>query len=238
MPQDQRAREHTEYVLSKDDYARIIDRFPEGDSFHLSLLVPYHIGTRISETFAIDLSRDVDFEKHTITIRNQMLKVLRTWYLKNPKYDSMRTVPIGETLEKALKAEITRQKKNRLRYGSSYLRTYLLPDRSLVQLRADIPAPYTELMPLCVKDNGALMTPDSFKYCARVIHYELGNPLFHSHSLRHTHGTILAECGVNPRTVMERLGHKDIETTLQTYTFNTAAMQQNAVDAFERSLHA
>ena len=44
---------------------------------------------------------------------------------------------------------------------------------------------------------------------------------------------ILAEGGVNPKTVMKRLGHKDIKTTLQTYTFNTETMQQKAVDVFE-----
>ena len=42
--------------------------------------------------------------------------------------------------------------------------------------------------------------------------------------------------GVNPKTVMERLGHKNIETTLQTYTFNTEVMQQTAVDVFEKAL--
>ena len=89
---------------------------------------------------------------------------------------------------------------------------------------------------MCDKENGALLTPDSFKYCARIIHYELNNPLFHAHCLRHTHGTILAENGVNPKTVMERLGHKDITTTLQTYTFNTDAMQQTAVDVFENAI--
>lgn len=60
----------------------------------------------------------------------------------------------------------------------------------------------------------------------------------YAHCLRHTHGTILAEGGVNPKTVMERLGHKNIETTLQTYTFNTEVMQQFAVDVFEKSLQA
>ena len=89
-----------------------------------------------------------------------------------------------------------------------------------------------------MKDTGELVTPDSFKYCARVIHYELGNTLFHSHCLRHTHGTSLVENGVNPKTVMERLVHKDITTTLQTYIFNTDVMQQTAVDIFEKSLHA
>lgn len=37
---------------------------------------------------------------------------------------------------------------------------------------------------------------------------------------------------------MERLGHKDIKTTLQTYTFNTDVMQNTAVDIFEQSLQA
>ena len=66
--------------------------------------------------------------------------------------------------------------------------------------------------------------------------YELGNHLFHTHCLRHTHGTILAEGSVNPKTVMERLGHKDITTTLQTYTFNTENMQQFAVEVFEKKI--
>ena len=45
-----------------------------------------------------------------------------------------------------------------------------------------------------------------------------------------------AENSVNPKTVMERLGHKDIKTTLQTYTFNTEVMQQFAVDVFEKAM--
>ena len=80
------------------------------------------------------------------------------------------------------------------------------------------------------------MTPNSFKYCARIIHNELNNPLFHSHCLRHTHGTILAENGVNPKAIMERLGHKDIKTTMNTYVFNTDKMQQDAADIFAKAI--
>ena len=120
-----------------------------------------------------------------------------------------------------------------IEYGPYYMKTYRLPDNSIVQYRADLSVPYQEIYPLVVQENGQLYTPDSFKYCARVVHYDLGNPLFHSHCLRHTHGTRLAENGVNPKTVMERLGHRDIKTTLQTYTFNTEVMQTAAVDIFE-----
>ncbi len=111
-----------------------------------------------------------------------------------------------------------------------------MPDNSICQFRSDVSVPYKEIMPLSVKENGELPTPESFKYCARVIHYDLGNELFHAHCLRHTHGTILAEQGVNPKTVMERLGHKDIKTTLQIYTFNTDKMQSKAVELFEDAI--
>lgn len=230
MPIDVTAKKHTEYVCPKEEFDRILKRFPDSSHFHLSLVVPYNIGTRIGETFAIDIENDIDLINHEIHINGQMYKIDKTWYLKPPKYDSYRTVKIGKVLEQELKNAIRQRKMSRMKYGQHYLKTYLLPDNSILQARAAMTVPYKEIMPLCVKDDGALLTPDSFKYCARVIHYELGNPLFHSHCLRHTHGTILAEGGVNPKTVMERLGHKNIETTLQTYTFNTEIMQQTAVE--------
>ena len=93
-------------------------------------------------------------------------------------------------------------------------------------------------MPLCVSPNGKIITPWSFpNCCVQIIRKQLGIPLFHAHCLRHTHGTILAENGVNPKTVMERLGHKDIATTLGTYTFNTESMQKSAVDIFEKAVN-
>lgn len=238
MPVDVTAKKHTDYICQKEEFDKILKRFPDSSPFHLSLVVPYNIGTRIGETFAIDIENDIDLINHEIHINKQMYKIDKTWYLKPPKYDSYRTVKIGKALEQELKNAIRQRKMSRMKYGQRYLKTYLLPDNSILQARADMTVPYKEIMPLCVKDDGALLTPESFKYCARVIHHELGNPLFHSHCLRHTHGTILAEGGVNPKTVMERLGHKDIKTTLQTYTFNTEVMQQTAVEIFEKAMQA
>lgn len=233
MPINVKAKEHTEYICPKAEFDRIIQRFPEGSNFYLSLIVPYYIGTRISETFAIDLLDDVNFHTGEISINHQLVKIDKTWFYKPPKYDSYRTIKAGNYLIQQLRTAVTERKKDKLKYGPQYIKTYQLPDSSIVQAPASMELPYREIMPLCVKDNGTLLTPESFKYCAKIIHVELGNPLFHSHCLRHTHGTILAEKGISPRTVMERLGHKDVKTTLQTYTFNTDVMQQSAVTAFD-----
>ena len=233
MPVNTASQEHREYVCPPEEFQRILSRFPQGSNFYLPLMLGYYLGTRISETYGFDLLTDLDLQAGEISVSHQMAKEGKTWFYRPPKYDSYRTLKIGNALKKALKEELLIRKRNMVEYGEYYMKTYLMPDNSLVQYRSDVSAPYREIWPACVKENGEFLTPESFKYCARVVHYELGNPLFHSHCLRHTHGTILAEQGINPKTIMERLGHRDIRTTLQTYTFNTDTMQQAAVDVFE-----
>lgn len=52
----------------------------------------------------------------------------------------------------------------------------------------------------------------------KIIAKNCGYPGMTFHHLRHTHATILLSAGVNPKAVSERLGHRDIQTTLSTYT--------------------
>lgn len=85
---------------------------------------------------------------------------------------------------------------------------------------------------ICINENGEYTSTDSFKYAARVIRYEL-KIKFEFHALRHTHATILIEKGVSPKAVQQRLGHKSILTTMQTYVHATETLQESAVEAFE-----
>ena len=237
MPVDLKARELNGYICSKEDFAKIMERFPCGNKYHLSFVVPYYTGTRIGETFAIDLLHDVNFELHEISINKQLVKIGPDWCFRPPKYDSYRTLKIGTTLEKDLKDAIRQRKEFYLKYGQAYLKTYVTPDNKIRQLQAGVEADptYKEIMPLCTSPTGKIITPWTFpNCCGEIIRKQLGIELFHAHCLRHTHGTILAENGVNPKTVMERLGHKDIATTLGTYTFNTDSMQKSAVEIFEK----
>lgn len=233
---DPRLKEKREYILPQEEYLRIIERFNENTNFYIPIVIGYHLGTRIGETYGFDLSRDIDFEKHEIKIARQLKKEEGTWFYRPPKYNSYRTIKIGNTVEEDLKRCIAQRKENVLKYGEYYIKSYIGKNQELIQAPASVPIALPEITPISVKENGEILTPESFKYCARAIHQELGNPLFHSHCLRHTHGTILAENGANPKTVMERLGHKDIQTTMNTYVFNTDKMQQDAVDIFEQAI--
>ena len=52
------------------------------------------------------------------------------------------------------------------------------------------------------------------------------------HSLRHTHTSLLAEAGVSLPEIMERLGHKDDETTRLVYMHTTKTMKKEASRKF------
>ena len=45
-----------------------------------------------------------------------------------------------------------------------------------------------------------------------------------------------AENGAFPKDVMERLGHKDVQTTLNEYVFNTKKMKNDSINVFEEAI--
>jgi len=89
---------------------------------------------------------------------------------------------------------------------------------------------------ICINENGEYTSTDSFKYCSRIIHKEL-LLAFDYHSLRHTHATLLIEAGANVKNVQTRLGHTNIQTTLQTYVHDTEKMANDSVEIFERAVN-
>ncbi|MCY9190746.1 tyrosine-type recombinase/integrase [Bacillus spizizenii] len=53
------------------------------------------------------------------------------------------------------------------------------------------------------------------------------------HSLRHTHTSLLAQAGVSLPQIMERLGHKDEDTTKNVYLHVTKEMKKEASQKFK-----
>lgn len=247
-------------VIKKDEFQKIIDRFPPGNNFYIPLMLGYYTGLRISEAFGLTWD-DIDLGNRTLTVNKQVIKrnygvdvrkVLEqkgkkeeksAWYFGTPKTkSSIRTIKFGETLYNALKNEKLRQQKNRLLYGEYYTEHYLSPETDekgdtiyrIMSGERTLRSPLKKANMICVRENGEYISTDSFKYCARVIHNEL-KLKFDYHSLRHTHATMLIENGANPKDVQIRLGHTNISTTLQTYTHDTEEMQNNTVDIFEQA---
>lgn len=53
------------------------------------------------------------------------------------------------------------------------------------------------------------------------------------HDLRHSHASLLIEMGFSPLIIAERLGHEDIQTTLQTYLHLYPNKQEEVANRLE-----
>ncbi len=245
-------KELDQKIITNDEFNQIIERFPFGSAFYIPLMIGYHTGFRIGEALGLTWN-DVDFTAETITLEHQLhrralVKGQPCWYfgtLKTPS--SYRTIKIGKTLLDILKKQKKAQMENRLKYGNQYTVQYenLETDstnpgkklRRIHSLQASLD--YGVMNPvnlICTKENGEMVTHDTFRYASKVIHFSLGI-LFNFHSLRHTHATTLIENGANIKDVQARLGHANIETTLGTYTHATEKMASQSVEIFENAIN-
>lgn len=262
-PKFENNRDKKRYLITSEDFQRIMDRFPPSSPWHIPLMIGYHTGLRIGEVFALTWD-DIDLENQTLSVnkivikRNYGMSPLKTfkelgkkeeksgWYFGSPKTrSSNRVILMDSKLTQALRDEKAKQMMNRKYYGKHYSNIYKKEETDekgdiiyrLVEVEQDIPIFLPEVRMVCVKDNGEYASSDGFKYCARVVHHEL-KIAFNFHSLRHTHATILVQDGAPIKDIQERLGHNRIDTTLGTYTHNTLSMKQASVSIFERHLEA
>lgn len=245
-------------VISNEDLNRVLERFPVGNPYRYAILIGYYTGLRIGEAYALTWD-DIDFKEKTLDVNKLVYKRnygvdVRTvmkqkgkkeeksaWYFGDTKTkSSVRKIKIGDTLIRELKEYRKFQIEQQLIYGEYYNQIFKKEEKDekgntiyrLIEVEKSVPVSLPQANLILRKENGQYSSTDSFKYASRVIHYDLGIQ-FNYHSLRHTHATKLIEAGVSPKAVQVRLGHENIETTLQTYVHNTEAMEQDAVDVFE-----
>ncbi len=232
--------------IEKEQMARIFERFPNGTSAFIPLMLGYRCGLRLGEAFALTWD-DIDFEKKEISIRRQIQwhqigkpgtvgrggnkrktwqEQMETpdeddigyWYFTKPKYNSFRVVDLDDDFAEILKREKERQEYNRNnpRYGSLYTMYYLSKDAAgnpFVSVKPND----TPLWFVSVREDGTYANERIMQHAGRIIRTQLGIDGFDFHSLRHTHATDLVNQGATPQYVKERMGHKNIETTMNIY---------------------
>jgi integrase len=77
--------------------------------------------------------------------------------------------------------------------------------------------------------EGSLYASSGFiRYTFRPARSRAGFPDLRFHDLRHTCATLLLMNGVDAKTVAERLGHANVQTTMRTYAHVLPAMRQKA----------
>lgn len=178
------------------------------------LTVAVSLGLRQGEALGLPWSA-VDLEAGTLSVRQSLQRVKRTWQFVEPKSErSRRTVALPGVAVSALRAHRVRQLEERLLAGSRWQDTGLVFTTSI-----GTPVELSNL------------TKEFRKLLAKA-----GIPRIRFHDLRHTAATLLLAQGVDPRTIMETLGHSQISLTLNTYSHVLPVLQQQAASRMNAAL--
>lgn len=91
---------------------------------------------------------------------------------------------------------------------------------------------------LCfVKDRMELVTNNAVNKCLRSICKKLNIKQITCHSLRHTHASMLLYKGINIKYISRRLGHKNVITTLDTYSHVIDELEQQDSELTDLALN-
>ena len=251
MQPKKETRSKPHVYISQDMINKIFERFPEGHPSHIPLMIGYHTGLRLAEIFALTWN-DIDFDNYTLTVARQVQwqavqrskeEKQRTngtsesngyWYFSEPKYSSYRTIEIDDILYDALLKEYNKQQKAKDYYDEYYNHYYA--DSRIIYKKEPNVSPVNKISQnisnneinfVCRREDGSYVSPRTMQHVSSIIHKQLNFPEYDTHSLRHTHGTMLRDNGADFVYIKNRLGHKNLETTIRIYTDHLTDTSRN-----------
>ena len=178
---------------------------------YLPILLCVTAGLRRGELLALRWS-NVDFKNNLIQIRSNMVRGEKEAIIKAPKSEAgVRDICLGEEVMDILRQERRKYMTDCFSYGVGF----------------------QNLDFVVRQEDGSPFLPDSMSKKWRRFLDEHKLPSIRFHDLRHSNATALIQAGVNPRVVQQRLGHSDVNITLNTYTHVLPEMDMDAAQKLD-----
>ncbi len=183
----------------------------------IPIILALATGMRRGEILGLKWSQ-VDFENKKISVFNQLKKDDGGKWIISPQLKtstSYRTIDIDHNTVELLKEHLRQQDKDKMKCG---------PD-------------YHNLGLVCATSTGDSIKPTYLRTVFNRTIKKSGVKKISFHGLRHTHATLLLRDGVHPKVVQERLGHRSIQTTLDTYSHIIPGIQEIAATSIQQTLY-
>lgn len=188
--------------------------FAKDNQYHVAFVLAIMTGMRKGEILALRW-KDIDMERGYASVTGSLTFINSTPVFQQPKTDqARRSVALSSDVIQALRQHKARQNESRLLLEQGYT------DDDLIVCRY----------------NGRPLNPRNLDDAWYSLLEKSGLPRIRFHDLRHTHASLMLEQGVHPKIVSERLGHSNINITLDIYSHVLPGLQKQAADNFSESL--
>ena len=183
----------------------------EGTDMYLPILLCTMVGLRRDELLALRW-KNIDFQNKLLNIRSNMVRGEKDYVIKSPKTEAgIRDIRIGDEVIAILRKEKAKYATDMFSYGAGF----------------------QNLGFVIRQEDGSPIRPDSMSQKWRRFLESNNLPSIRFHDLRHSNATALIQAGVNPRVVQQRLGHSDVNITLNTYTHVLPEMDMEAAEKLD-----
>lgn len=200
-----------EVAIYDIDLCKQVVELAKGTSMYLIVLLEVMTGLRRGELVALKWSH-IDLDSKIIHVCENTVRANGGTITKAPKSKAgNRIISIGAEVVEELRQAKEEYDTDRKSYGAGF------HDDGYVVHQKD----------------GRPFRPDSITQKWSRFEESHGLPHIKFHGLRHSHATALAQAGVNPKVVQERLGHADVSITLNTYTHATTTMNRDAASKLD-----
>lgn len=197
-------------VYSPEMIQKLLD-VAYGTDMFLPVFLLVMVGLRRGELLGLRWS-DIDFKNNILKVRNNMVKGENGCILKAPKSEAgIRDIHLGNDVMDVLREARVQYMNDVFTYGTGF----------------------QNLNFVIHQEDGRPLKPDSMtQKWGRFL--EMHNlPKIRLHDLRHSNATALIQAGVNPKVVQQRLGHSDVNITLNTYTHVLPDMDMEAAEKLD-----
>ena len=179
-------------ALTLEEHKKLLEVLEKSDNkFKYVILLQLHTGMRIGEVLALTID-DINYKENTITINKTLTKDENCHVIMG---DTTKTENSQRTLlmNPKIKEIIRRARLNEI----MNIKGFLFYDNI---------------------NNRHFSSVEVNRYLRDLKEAEKIAPRLHTHMLRHTYATRCIEAGMQAKALQKILGHKKIETTLDTYT--------------------
>jgi integrase len=201
-------------VLDLDSTACLIE-FARGGRLYIPILFFALCGLRRAEVAALRWNR-LDLDAHRLSISTSIEQTAQGTREKPPKTGQARSIALPALIVEELRRHRISQAEQLLALGVRQ----------------------TDDTHICLREDGGPWPPRVLTYAFVRLIRASGLTRVRLHDLRHGHATHLLAANTHPKVVQERLGHANIQLTLDTYSHVLPSMQEDAATTIDAAMRA